>query len=143
MDPLNRKKVKKLLKEIKDQFDCEIPDNYYFFKTKKDKINIINQDFSKIDTKNLKILNIGLYFAKPEKDGIRLTIEGSNLIKNPKKNVITLNKEEYEAYMQGENIPKEDTTGWKLVKYQNEFLGTGKLANNILINYIPKERRAK
>lgn len=143
---LNTKQVKKLLSQIKNQFDCEtshLEKKYNFLLTKKEKINIINKDVSRIDISSLNIQIIGIYFCKPEKDGIRLSIEGSQLIKNPKKNIITLNEEQFNKFMEGEDLKIKETDNYKLIKYNENFIGTAKLSNNILYNYTPKERRAK
>ncbi|MFH1376475.1 MAG: hypothetical protein ABIH25_02460, partial [Candidatus Woesearchaeota archaeon] len=121
--PLNQKQVTKLLNQINQQFNCDIKNlknNYYFLLTKKEKINIINKDISKLDTKSLNIMNIGIYFCKPEKEGIRLSIEGSQLIKNPKKNIITLNQEQFNKFMKGEDLEIKDTNGYKLIKYKED-----------------------
>jgi NOL1/NOP2/fmu family ribosome biogenesis protein len=143
---LNKKQASKILKQIESQFSCEtkhILNNYYFYLSKKDKLHIINKDISKINISNLNIMTIGLYFSKIEKDGIRLTIEGSQLIKNPKTNILTLSKDQYQKYISGQTPEINRPNSYVLIKYNNEFLGTAKIINKTLYNYIPKERRAK
>jgi len=95
------------------------------------------------------IEGIGLYFAKEEIDGIRLSIEGSQLMKNQiTKNVFELNEREAEQWMMGQEILLDNKTdhdkkGFFVMKFNNDFLGTGKISNNRITNFVPKPRRLK
>ncbi len=88
----------------------------------------------------------GIYFARVESDGIRLSIEGSFLV-GPKatKNVVELDNERARRYLAGESVEIEDRElhGWVIVKWRSYFLGSAKAKEGKLINYVPGERRLK
>ena len=141
LKPLNSKEVKTYLNIIKEQFGTTFSLDYYYFKSSKDKVFIINKDYIKIHDKKLNINNIGLYIFSIEKDGIRLSIDGSQLLK-PVKNIIEINKEQLNSWFSGKGLEVDNEGyGYFAVKYDNDFLGSGKLKNNILKNFIPKQRR--
>lgn len=142
MKILSRKQIKKILSVIDRQFGVSLDLDYIFLQTSKDRIFIVSKDFEKLNFKNFKkINNVGLYFAKIEKDGIRLSIEGSQLIGNKaSKNILEL--EDSALWMQGKDIPNtKNLSGYLLVKCKNDFLGTGKALENKILNFIPKARR--
>jgi len=83
----------------------------------------------------------GLYFGTLEKNGIRLSIEGSFIVgKLAKKNVIELDDEDARRWMRGEDL-KLPVKGYVILKWKNFFLGCGKGNGKIVKNYVPKERR--
>ncbi|BAA30340.1 methyltransferase RsmF C-terminal domain-like protein [Pyrococcus horikoshii] len=85
----------------------------------------------------------GIYIGAIEKDGIRLTIEGSFIIgPNAKRNVIEVDDERAKSWMRGEDIEvNEEGNRWVILKWRDFWLGGGKLVNGVVKNYIPKERR--
>lgn len=92
------------------------------------------------------IERIGVYFAKEnEREELRLSIEGSQYIKNQAtKNIVELSKEEMETWMCGHELEK--TTGmhgFVLMKYGNDMLGTGNASKEKITNFIPKSRRLR
>ena len=85
----------------------------------------------------------GIYFARVESDGIRLSIEGAFLV-GPKatKNVVELDDGKTRRYMTGESVEVDESLhGWVIVKWRSYFLGSAKAKEGRLINYVPKERR--
>lgn len=138
---MNTREVKALLRNLEEQYGCQIKINKAFLKSSKDKIYIISKDFAKLDESKIRINNLGMYFCKQEKDGIRLSIEGSQLIK-PKKNFIQLS--DPENWMKGEDIEtNENVSGYVIVKYNNDTLGCGKFKQGKVLNYVPKDRTIK
>ena len=87
----------------------------------------------------------GTYIAKIEERGIRLSIEGSQIFKDQiTKNIVELNEEEMKTWMMGhEVLKKSEITGFVIIKYKNDFLGTGKASLEKITNFIPKSRRLK
>lgn len=142
---MNSKEKKDLFKKIKEQFDSELENlkGYIFFINPKNKIFIISNDFSKIDINQLRINSLGLYFGELYNNELRLSIEGSQIIgKTAKKNILELNDEQSKLWMSGQDIEiKTQLNGFILIKNNNDFLGCGKVINNKLLNYVPKERR--
>jgi len=87
----------------------------------------------------------GVYFARVESDGIRLSIEGSFLV-GPKatKNVVELDDEMARCYLAGESVEiDENLHGWEIVKWRSYFLGSAKAKAGKLINYVPGDRRLR
>ena len=146
LDILNKKKIKEILNLIKKQFDADINlDEFAFLKSEKDKIYLVNRDIDQIDFKKLRIDILGMYFAHIKKDKIRLTIEGSELVgPKAKKNVYNLTNEEVKQWIMGEDITTDsDSEEFVLIKNNKDFLGTGKIKQGKILNFIPKGRRLK
>jgi NOL1/NOP2/fmu family ribosome biogenesis protein len=142
---LNKKQIKEILALIKQQWNADIDLDYAFLKDKDDKIFIINKEFAELDLTKLRINNIGLYFAQKMIDGLRLSIEGSQIIgPKAKKNILELNKKQTKEWFQGNDIEvKTEMQNYVILKHESDFLGTGKIKENKILNYIPKARRLK
>lgn len=136
---LNTRDRKELFKQLKEQFGAEELD-YIFFENSQEKIFILSKDYANANLENINVNNLGMYFARRENDGLRLTIEGAQLI-NAKKNIIELGKEQIDLWMKGKDIPMEGNLGYVIVKNNKDVFGCGMLKNNILRNMVPKERR--
>ncbi|MBU2589143.1 MAG: hypothetical protein KKF52_02540 [Nanoarchaeota archaeon] len=137
---LNSKEIKKILKEL-EYFGFKDKLNYAFLKNNDDKIFLLSKKFGEIDTARLRINNLGLYFGKQEKSGIRLTIEGTQLIK-PSKNVIELDDKQIRQWILGKDLEiKSEAKGFLVIKNKNDFFGCGAYKDGKLLNYIPKNRR--
>src|SRR3989344_1834636 len=144
MKILNKKEVNEILDKLKEQYDIkELKLDYVLLQNTKDKILITNREIAKIDLKKLRVDNIGLYFCSLEKDGIRLSIEGSQLIgKYAKKNVANLDKEDIIKWMKGEDINiNEQVEGYVVIKNNNDYFGTGKYKEGKILNFVSKSRR--
>jgi len=141
LNKLTNKEVNSVLRKIQERYNSDsIQNNYAFFINKKNKIYIINKKFLKAKIK-ANIDSLGMYFCKLEKDGIRLSIEGSMLVKNPKTNVIKLNKEQFEKHMSGQDLEIKSDKGYVLLEYKKKIIGCGKATENNIQNFVPKARR--
>ena len=91
------------------------------------------------------IERIGIYFAKIIGNDIRLSIEGSQILKDQiKKNIFSLDSNQAEEWMKGRELPiKTDKHGFLIMKHGEDFLGTGKSSEEKIGNFIPKSRRLK
>ncbi|MHA1208383.1 MAG: methyltransferase RsmF C-terminal domain-like protein [Candidatus Freyarchaeota archaeon] len=96
-----------------------------------------------LEDKPIDATHYGVYFGRLEKDGLRLTIEGAQLIgETAKKNVIELDYDEAVKWMRGEDFQLEsEYQGYVVLKWKNYFLGCGKLKNGVVKNFVPKDRR--
>ena len=85
-----------------------------------------------------------MYFCEIDNKGIRLSIEGSQII-GPKatKNIVELSEEETRKWFKGEDIEKEcnNCNDFVILKRKNDFLGNGKYATGRILNYVGKTRR--
>lgn len=106
--------------------------------------NLTNEQLRELE-KFIPIERVGVYLAKNEEGKIRLSIEGSQILKNEiKKNIVELNKNEMEIWMMGhELLKKTDFREFVILKYKEDFLGTGKASAEKINNFIPKSRRLK
>ncbi|NQU97984.1 hypothetical protein HQ533_00815 [Candidatus Woesearchaeota archaeon] len=140
---LNSKEVKKILKVLKEQFGFDEKLAYVFLRNKKDRLYVINRDVEKIELEKLRIDSIGMYFATIMPEGIRLSIEGSQVIgPKAKKNILEIDNEQFDKWLKGEDFEvKTKFKDFVLVKHKEDFLGCGKVKNNVLLNYVPKARR--
>jgi len=137
---LSKTEVKKVLRQLNKQFEIkDLKLDYIFLKSEKDRIFIVNKDFGEVDVENIN--TVGLYIAKVEKDGIRLSIEGSQIFgAKASKNVLVLDKPD--EWLLGNNIGvKVGLKGYVIVKCGEDFLGCGKIVKDKLYNFVPKSRR--
>lgn len=141
---LNNKEIKGILKLIEEQWGAKLKIDYGFLKNNKNRIFIISKSLSKIDTSKLRLNSIGMYFCEIGKHGIRLSIEGSQIVgAGAVKNIIELDEEEIKKWFRGEDLEKEckECGGFVIIKHDKDFLGNGKYANGKILNYIGKTRR--
>ena len=122
-------------------------EEYFYSGSKK----VFSGDYEEKQIKSLESLTfierIGVYFAKKDLNtgGIRLSIEGSQILKDQiKENVFELNKEQLEEWMKGREIQvRTGKKGFLIMKYKDNFPGTGKASEEKITNFIPKNRRLK
>lgn len=147
MKPLTSSDKKKILVQLNEQFGIkELP--YLLIQFGKEKFRLYSGNLSKeelsILDKNLRIENIGLYFAKQEDIGIRLTLDGTQILKKQIiKNILKINNEETDEWMKGNELYIKSDNAWKILENNNEFLGCGKSTGEKITNFIPKERRIR
>ena len=141
---LNGREIKEIYKMIENQWGAEIKLDYGFLKNNKNRVFVVSRDISKIDFSKLRLNSAGMYFCESDKIGIRLSIEGSQIV-GPKaeKNIIELDDEETKKWFKGEDIEKEckDCKGFVILKNKNDFMGSGKYSNGKILNYVGKTRR--
>jgi len=138
---LNSKETKKLSESIEKIFGVRLDKKFAYLKSQDGKIFIVGRKIGDVDLVGLRTNHIGMYMAREENEKLRLSIDATQFLK-PKKNVIDISKSEMEAWLKGENIyKKSDLTGVVAVKYEKDFLGCGKIGDNIIHNFVPKERR--
>jgi len=144
----NENEREKILKQLKQQFEIkDIP--FKLARLGKERLIIFSGNISDREVLNLDrvahIEGIGLYFAKEQMDGIRLSIEGSQLLKEQiNKNIFELDEKQAEQWMLGNEINiKTDKRGFFIMKFKDDFLGTGKISAEKISNFVPKNRRLK
>jgi len=143
---LNKKAIKEILKKVKEQWDADVDfGDKVFLQDKENDIYIVNKDISKIDLSKLRINSIGLYIAQQMIDGLRLSIEGSQLIgPKAKKNVLELGEKQAKEWLKGYDLENDKSLrGFLIIKHKEDFLGCGKAKDNKILNYVPKNRRLK
>ena len=143
LKPISSRDKKNLFELLKNQFGFSGKLDYNFFTNDKKRIFLFNKNLE-INFSKIRINSLGLYFANTEKE-IRLTIEGSQIIgPYSKKNILKLNDKDLESWIYGNDIKtKEVFEGFILIKNNDDFYGTGKYKDGIILNFLPKERRLK
>jgi NOL1/NOP2/fmu family ribosome biogenesis protein len=138
----------KIMEILLEQFGVEkIPGK--IIKRGKEKIFLFTGSLTEREIQNLSqatfVERVGVYFAKENEGELRLSIEGTQILKNEiKKNIVELNEEEKETWMMGHEILKKTgLKGFVVIKYKEDMLGTGKASEEKITNFIPKSRRLK
>ena len=129
---------------VESQWGAKIKLDHGFLRNSNNRIFIVSKDISKIDLSKLRLNSIGLYFCEIDDKGIRLSIEGSQIVgQHAKKNIVELNEDETKIWFKGVDLQKEckDCNGFVILKNKNDFLGTGKYSNGKILNYVSKTRR--
>lgn len=103
------------------------------------------KEISKLDLARINLERVGVYFCKFQNNEIRLSIEGTQILKNQiTKNIFELNKEQLEIWMKGNELNiSTGKKGFLIIKYKEDFLGCGKASTEKITNFIPKNRRLK
>jgi len=142
------KEKEEILENLKNQFGIKkIPG--ILLKRGRERIFLYEGNFDEEDLKKLEkitfIERVGIYFGKLEERGIRLSIEGSQILKKEiTKNIVELDRKEMDIWMMGhELLKKTPNKGFVIMKYKEDMLGTGKASEEKITNFIPKSRRLR
>jgi len=149
---LNKSEKQKIENQLKERFGInEIPGTII---TKgKERIFLFTGDLNKFPLNKFEekiiIEKAGCYFAKTIIDNgeekIKLSIEGTHILSDQiKENIFELNDEQLQEWMEGKELNIETgKRGLLVMKYKNDFLGSGKASENKITNFVPKNRRLK
>lgn len=143
---LNTRAVKEILRMIKEQWDASVDfGDKAFLEGKDNDIFIVNRDISKIDISKLRVNSMGLYIGQKMVDGLRLSIEGSQIVgPKAKKNILEVDEKQAREWLKGYELDiNGKISGYVIVKHENDFLGCGKVKDKKILNYVPKNRRLK
>ena len=147
MKVLKSSQKKKILKQLNEQFGIiELP--YLLLQFGKEKLRAYSgklsvEELNKLDN-HLRIETIGLYFAKQQIDGIRLTLDGIQLFKNQiTKTILNLDDKQADNWLKGNDLDIQSDKAFKILQHNNEFIGCGKSTGERITNSMPKERRVK
>ncbi|MEK6840489.1 MAG: hypothetical protein AABX79_00875 [Nanoarchaeota archaeon] len=147
---LNNKEKAKIEEKLGEQFGIEkIPG--IILQRGEERLFLFSGNLSEKEMNILEKLapieRVGAYFAKivPGENGIRLSIEGSQILSSQiKKNIFELDEKQAEEWMKGHELPiKTGSHGFLIMKYGLDFLGTGKASEQKIGNFIPKNRRLR
>jgi len=139
----SRKEAGSIKKQLQEQWSFEGDLDYVFLMNNKGKIYIVKKEIFDIDDTKVRIDSLGMYFGAIDKGGLRLSIEGSQLVgPHCNKDILTLNKPQKDMWIRGIVIQqKHPNTGYVLIRYNDDFMGCGKVKNNELLNYFSKSRK--
>lgn len=147
---MNKNEKEEITNKLKSQFGISKISGKILMRGK-ERMFLFSGSFNKNQIRVLETLapieRIGVYFAKKdERDGtLRLSIEGTQIFKDQiKDNIFELSEDQVEPWMKGRELNiKTGKKGFLVMKYKNNFLGTGKASEEKITNFIPKNRRLK
>jgi NOL1/NOP2/fmu family ribosome biogenesis protein len=127
------------IKDIKGIFTMRGNERLFLFQG-----NITINQIREIES-TIPIERVGIYFGKNINGQIRLSIEGVQLLKDQiTKNIFYLNDEQMKLWVKGNELNiKTGKNEFVIIKYKDDFLGTGKASAEKITNFIPKNRRLK
>jgi 16S rRNA (cytosine1407-C5)-methyltransferase len=147
MKPLPSTDKKRIIEKLDKQFGIKkIPQLIILFGKEKLRLysgNLLKEELYHLNNE-IRIENMGLYFAKIENEDIRLTIDGVQVLKEQiSKNILELTDEQALEWFKGNDLQIKTDYSWKILKNKNEFIGCGKSTGEKISNFMPKERRIK
>lgn len=140
---LSTRDLKPLLAIARKQWGAEIDFPWAWYQSTKNDLFVVSKDITKIDARKLRINSVGLYLGEIKHSELRLSIEGSQLIgPHATKNVVELDAKELREWLRGEDLVKEVAAeGFVIMKSGTDFVGTGKVKEGKILNFVPKARR--
>ncbi len=145
---LNENQTQEILNSLNEQFDVnEIPGR--IIKLGEEKLFLFTGNASDKDIEILEkivpVERIGVYFAKLIHNDVKLSIEGSQILKNQiKKNIFEVDDEQAREWMEGHELNiKTGKRGFLVIKFKDNFMGCGKASEEKIGNFVPKIRRLK
>jgi len=143
---LSKKEIKEILQRIYAEYDIEsgvldfLVKDFAWFINKVGKLFILRKEVKPLVYEDF-VQRFGLYIAKIEKDGVRLSVEGTHIF-GPLARKKTLEVDGVK-WMIGEDIKVniQYEKGFYIVKGKYDFLGSTKIKDFIAKNFLPKNRR--
>ena len=116
--------------------------------------NLSKEELIKLNKEiGIEILGLYLLHSYEGDDSLRLSFDGIYALKDQiTKNIIELEDKQAEEFLKGRDLVltnddkikfKNEPKGFKIIKHKNEFIGSAKLSEERLLNYMPKERRLR
>ncbi len=145
---LNKREQKEIEEKLNKQFGIKNVPGIIAIRGK-ERLFLFSGSLNKRNIKELEkiviIERLGIYFAKFVEDSVKLSIEGTQILKDQiKENVFELSKNQVEEWMKGQDLQiKTGKRGFLAIKYKEDFLGCGKASVEKIGNFIPKNRRLK
>ncbi|HLD88734.1 MAG TPA: hypothetical protein VI894_00860 [Candidatus Nanoarchaeia archaeon] len=147
---LNSKESSDMLERIAGHWNIEsgfvrkIKNSYFFLKNRDNRVFAVSRKIAELELGHLKINSIGLYVAEVHNNFVRLSVEGSQMFGGEAKaNVVGLDDDEIRRWIVGEDVERKSRVGkeFVIIKNANDFFGCGKITEEKIINYFPKQRR--
>jgi NOL1/NOP2/fmu family ribosome biogenesis protein len=128
---------------IGTQFGVNPLPGYRLLRSGKRRIRIVSEEAYQLVRLIPKPEVAGLYLGELGPSGIRLSLDGSQLIgPHATKQIVSLTPAQAEAWLRGESIDIKDShRGYVIVRHQSDILGCGSLFGGRLHNFLPKDRR--
>jgi len=147
MKPLSSASKKKIITQLNNQFGIQkLP--YLLLQFGKEKLRLYSGSLSKQELinldKQLRVETMGLYFAKQQPDGLRLSLDGTQLFKPQiTKNILQITNPQADQWFKGNDLDIQTEPALKILENNNDLIGCGKSTGERITNSIPKERRIR
>jgi NOL1/NOP2/fmu family ribosome biogenesis protein len=117
--------------------------------------SLTTNDIIKLDQEiGIDLLGLYLFHSYENDDNLRLSFDAIFALKDQiTKNILDLSEEQAKEFLKGNDILltdqdkqtlKDKTKGFKIIRLnKKELIGTAKLTEDRIINYMPKERRLR
>ncbi len=148
---LTAKHSREILHKITDQWGGEyeyLLEEYALAQSNEGKVYLISRDIEKIDVSKFRLNSVGMYLVDIENSGLRLSIEGAQLVgAKATKNIFEVSEAQARQWLSGNEIDlnEEDKKleGFIIIKFKKDIIGCGRISKGILYNFVPKNRRTK
>jgi len=152
---LNTREKKKIIDDLKELYGFSGIIGGALLISSKQKLYLLTKDIvmiEKNEEKELRIDSAGLYIGRIENEGIRLSMEGSQLIgPHSNKHVLEIDEEHLEAWVKGEdfNLSEQEQKkisneeGFFIIKFDNDYIGCAQIKKGNVRSLVSKERRLK
>jgi len=130
---------------LEEQFGAPRLPGFRLLRSGKNRIRLISEEAYQLVGQTPTPRPAGLYFGEQTPEGIRLSIEGAQLV-GPKatRQVVNLTPSQADIWLQGQPVRVQDQrTGFVIVRQEGDILGCGRLSQGLLHSFIPKVRRPK
>ena len=144
---LNSKEVRAIADIVQCQWGCglsELRASSAFLEGSDGDIFLISRAVEGLDLEKIRIDSLGLYFGQLRNNEFRLSIEGSQLVGNiATKNVVEIDDTQLRDWLGGNSLEMSlnSSTGYVIIKHNDDFLGCGKCKDGKILNFVPKARR--
>ena len=145
---LSKKEKEELATQLEKQFGIKNAEGIFLMRGQ-ERIFLFQGSLTEKQIKELEnvvpVERVGVYFGKNINGQIRLSIEGTQMLKNQiTKNIFELDDKQLELWMKGQEILIETgKNDFLVMKYKDNFLGCGKASEKKITNFIPKNRRLR
>jgi NOL1/NOP2/fmu family ribosome biogenesis protein len=144
LNVLNSREKKLINEKIELQWGCELDKSLVWLLSNRDKLYVADHSIGSIDFKKLRIDKVGVYVATVDDKGVRLSIEGSQLLgPKAKMNLVDIDDDGLKRWLRGEDIEKDvrGCSGPVILRRGKDFVGCGKVTDKGILNFVPKARR--
>ncbi len=140
---LNSKERKKFFELLKKNYGYEGPKDHAVYEGGREKYYIISKDIEKIGFENIRIRQGGLYIAQKQKGGLRLSMDGAQILGAYCSKKLSLDDKQKNDWMRGEEVNKQSEEGFWIITHNKDILGCGYVKQGWIKNFVPKERRVR
>ncbi len=141
--PLKARERRDVAAELRRQFGGA-PELEALLENREGKLFAASVDVGRVDLSRLRVEAVGLAVGRRQTDGLRLSIEGSQLVgPHASHHVLKLDDQQLAAWLRGESVPAPGEDGYFLLRAGQDFVGCAKRKGGLLLNAVPKARRLR